>query len=132
MGTETVRQDPISEAMRALYFHWHIYYEKDDRVARVGFKKTPGGEDETQKRTVNQILLPSYLDDLKINQDGGAQMTEACSAIVDVLFEVSPKALEAWVEDHDEPIEFLADHNDPRIITISKLAQTKLIENGKS
>ena len=59
-------------------------------------------------------------------------MTEACSAIVDVLFEVSPKALEAWVEDHDEPIEFLADHNDPRIITISKLAQTKLIENGKS
>ncbi len=132
MAVENPGPDSLPETVKSLYIHWYKVFRKDDRVSQFTRLQPPRGTEDAQERSVSQILLASNLDDLGISRDAETQTMEACSAIVDVLFEVAPKALEAWVEDHDEPIEFLADYNDPRIIAISKLAQTKLIENDIS
>lgn len=132
MGVEVAGTNTVADAVRELYGRWFKIYRKDDRESQFVRHLPPRGKEDAQKRSVNQILLQSNLDELGIEQDGGASTIEACSAIVDILFEVSPKALAAWVEDHDEPIEFLVDHNDVRIITISKLAQEKLKGTAES
>jgi hypothetical protein len=59
----------------------------------------------------------------------GESFTKLCTEIVDLLYQESEEALRYWVRNHDEPIEFLADQNDLRVIEISRIAQAKLAEN---
>jgi hypothetical protein len=125
--------DVITKPSRLTLFEVELkgfirHFRKDDRAGSIFGKTQPRGPLDARRRAFDQILLPSNMDRVGIPRSGES-FTKLCTEIVDLLHQESEEALRYWVRNHDEPIEFLADQNDPRVIEISRIAQAKLTEN---
>lgn len=105
--------------------YWETYFRRDDKMRAIGFRKRSYGKVWQERSAINNVLLPFGLDEVHIPKDGPG-FENICMEIAGELLKRSPEAFKGWVEYHNEPIEWKADHNDPRVIGISLAAQ-KLI-----
>lgn len=101
---------------------WETYFRRDDKRRVIWYKKPSYGKLWWERSAINAVLLPLGLDEARIPKNG-PNFGDICQEIARELLKRSPEAFRGWVESYDEPVEWLAGHNDPRVIGISKAAQ---------
>ncbi len=113
---------PEVASLLAKVNYWETHFRRDDKMRVVGLGKHSLGRVWQERSAINTMLLPSGLDEVHIPKDG-PDFQNVCQEIAGELLRRSPEAFKGWVEYHNEPIEWKADHNDPRVIGISLAAQ---------
>jgi hypothetical protein len=105
---------------------WMDHFKNDNTYA-IAHGKKGWGKDFLERKALDQALLPSNLD-----WYGVSIATSECEQIAQFLWGGEYKKIFAdWLTDHDEPIEYLDDDNDPRVIKISELGREKFEKEGK-